>query len=71
MLPPNSTIRYEYVKCGKPNCIKCSEKDYHGGYYYGYFRDKESHGKLKKKYIGFFDPRCPYVKEFDAHFIKN
>jgi hypothetical protein len=71
MLPPNATVRYEYVKCGKSNCIKCSEKDYHGGYYYAYFRHKENQGKLKKKYIGFFDPRDPYVRGFDTHLLNQ
>lgn len=71
MVPPQATIRYEYVNCGKPNCSKCSEKVYHGRYYIAYWRDKENHGKLKKKYIGFFDPRCPYVRGFNTHHVKN
>jgi len=65
----NSTIRLEFVKCGKSNCKRCSENyNYrfhgHGPFYYAYYRDKESHGRLKKKYIGGIDPRDSYVKEF-------
>lgn len=50
-IPPNATIRKEYVKCGKEFCLRCE----HGPYYYAYWREKS--GKLKKKYIGRNDPR--------------
>jgi hypothetical protein len=46
-IPENSTIRKEYVKCGKTPCYH--EK--HGPYYYAYWKDPETK-KLKKKYIG-------------------
>ena len=50
-IPENATIRKEYVKCGKEVCeLK------HGPYYYAYWKDSTSK-KLKKKYIGRFDPR--------------
>jgi hypothetical protein len=45
-IPPNATIRLEYVKCGNPDC---SEK--HGPYNYAYWKDRQTK-KLKKKYIG-------------------
>jgi hypothetical protein len=68
MVPSNATIRLEYVKCGKSKCYKCSNeieyKELHGPYYFAYWRDKQNHGKLKKKYIGHDDPRASYVKEF-------
>jgi hypothetical protein len=49
-IPSSATIREEYVKCGKPDCNRCK----HGPYYYGYWKEN---GKLKKKYIGRYDPR--------------
>jgi hypothetical protein len=49
-IPSTATIREEYVKCGKPYCSTCE----HGPYYYGYWKEN---GKLKKKYIGKYDPR--------------
>ena len=49
-IPPTATIREEYVKCGNPYCSRCE----HGPYYYGYWKEN---GKLKKKYIGKYDPR--------------
>src|ERR1051325_10837616 len=49
-IPKNSTIRKEYVKCGKE---ACEEK--HGPYYYAYWKDPEIK-KLKKKYIGTYAP---------------
>ena len=49
-VPPSATIREEYVKCGNPYCHRCK----HGPYYYGYWKEN---GKLKKKYIGIYDPR--------------
>lgn len=49
-IPSSATIRKEYVKCGNPYCYRCK----HGPYYYGYWKEN---GKLKKKYIGKYDPR--------------
>jgi hypothetical protein len=49
-IPSGATIREEYVKCGNPYCYRCK----HGPYYYGYWKEN---GKLKKKYIGKYDPR--------------
>lgn len=71
MIPPIASIRFEYVKCGKSNCSKCSEKEYHGPYYFAYFRDKENCGKLRKKYIGIHDPRTEYFKEYACHLVNN
>ncbi|MFY9872980.1 MAG: hypothetical protein WAK17_24990 [Candidatus Nitrosopolaris sp.] len=43
-IPPNATIRQEYVKCGDPDCQKL-----HGPYLYAYWKhDKKS----KKRYVG-------------------
>lgn len=55
-IPSSATIRKEYVKCGNPYCHRCK----HGPYYYGYWREN---GKLKKKYIGRYDPRKETHKE--------
>jgi hypothetical protein len=44
-IPSNATVRREYVRCGKEDCLA-----EHGPYYYAYWRDDS--GKLKKKYIG-------------------
>jgi hypothetical protein len=61
-IPSGATIRKEYVKCGNPYCYSCK----HGPYYYGYWKDN---GKLKKKYIGRYDPREETKKEDDElHF---
>ena len=65
--PSNSTIKLEYVKCGKSNCNKCSENYHyryhgHGPYYYTYWRDKQNNGRLKKKYIRQDDSRVSYVR---------
>lgn len=49
-IPSSATIRKEYIKCGNPNCSRCE----HGPYYYGYWKEN---GKLKKRYIGKYDPR--------------
>jgi hypothetical protein len=49
-IPENATIRKEYVKCGKQIC-----EQKHGPYYYAYWKDPESK-KLKKKYIGNYNP---------------
>ena len=43
-IPPNATIRQEYVKCGNPDCQKS-----HGPYLYAYWKQDK---KLKKKYVG-------------------
>jgi hypothetical protein len=56
--PSTATIREEYVKCGKPYCSRCE----HGPYYYGYWKENE---KLKKKYIGRYNPREKTKKEGD------
>jgi hypothetical protein len=57
-IPSSATIREEYIKCGNPNCYRCE----HGPYYYGYWKEN---GKLKKKYIGLYDPREETKKEDD------
>lgn len=51
-VPRNVNIRREYVKCGKVNCKDCP----HGPYFYAYWRDSATK-KLKKKYIGQFNPK--------------
>lgn len=51
-LPKNSTIKKEYIKCGKAFCLQCP----HGSYYYAYWRDNTTK-KLKKKYLGVIDLR--------------
>ena len=43
-IPPNATIRQEYVKCGNPDC-----QNSHGPYLYAYWKEGK---KLNKKYIG-------------------
>jgi hypothetical protein len=57
-IPSSATIREEYIKWGNPNCYRCE----HGPYYYGYWKEN---GKLKKKYIGRYDPREETKKEND------
>ncbi|MGA8082144.1 MAG: hypothetical protein WB988_09790 [Candidatus Nitrosopolaris sp.] len=43
-IPPNATIKQEYVKCGNPDCQKL-----HDPYLYAYWK----HGKkLNKRYVG-------------------
>jgi hypothetical protein len=42
-IPPNATIRQEYVKCGNPDC-----ENSHGPYLYDWKQDK----KLRKLYVG-------------------
>jgi hypothetical protein len=49
--PPGATITKEYVKCGTHSRYRCK----HGPYYYAYWRDENR--KLRKKYIGKYDPR--------------
>jgi hypothetical protein len=43
-IPPNATIRQEYVKCGNPDC-----QNQHGPYFYAYWKQDK---KLKKRYVG-------------------
>jgi hypothetical protein len=43
-IPPNATIRQEYVKCGNPDC-----QNLHGQYFYAYWNHDK---KLNKKYVG-------------------
>jgi hypothetical protein len=43
-IPPNATIRLEYVKCGDPDC-----ENPHGPYLYAYWKQDK---KLKKRYVG-------------------
>ncbi|MGC2683664.1 MAG: hypothetical protein WA323_17540 [Candidatus Nitrosopolaris sp.] len=43
-IPPNATIRQEYVKCGNPDC-----QNSHGPYLYAYRKQDK---KLNKKYVG-------------------
>ena len=43
-IPPNATIRQEYVKCGNPDC-----QNSHGPYLYAYWKQDK---KLKKIYVG-------------------
>ena len=43
-IPPNATIRQEYVKCGNPDCQKS-----HGPYFYAYWKQDK---KLNKRYVG-------------------
>jgi hypothetical protein len=50
-VPKNANISEEFIKCGKENCNDCP----HGPYYYAYWKDTATK-KLKKKYIGQFDP---------------
>jgi hypothetical protein len=43
-IPPNATIRQEYVKCGNPDC-----QNSHGPYLYAYWKQDK---KLNKRYVG-------------------
>jgi hypothetical protein len=43
-IPPNATVRQEYVKCGNPDC-----QNSHGPYLYAYWKQDK---KLKKRYVG-------------------
>lgn len=52
-IPKNSTIREEFVKCGKDNCNECPDVG-HGPYYYAYWKDPKAK-KLRKKYLGVTD----------------
>ncbi len=51
-VPKNANIRQESIKCGKESCNDCP----HGPYYYAYWKDPSTK-KLKKKYIGQFNPK--------------
>jgi hypothetical protein len=62
-LPTNTTIRDEYVTCGKSDCSRCK----HGPYYYAYWKDDI--GKLKKTYIGKYAPRTDNTGEYKS--IRN
>ena len=57
-IPPNATIREEYVRCGNYTCQKCNfdgygdnqeKQRFHGPYLYAYWKQDK---KLKKIYIG-------------------
>jgi hypothetical protein len=43
-IPPNATIRQEYVRCGNPDCL-----NQHGPYLYAYWKQDK---KLRKLYVG-------------------
>jgi hypothetical protein len=43
-IPPNATMRQEYVKCGNPDC-----QNSHGPYLYAYRKQDQ---KLRKLYVG-------------------
>jgi hypothetical protein len=43
-IPPNATIRHEYVKCGNPDF-----QNSYGPYLYAYWKQDK---KLKKRYVG-------------------
>jgi hypothetical protein len=43
-IPPNATIRQEYVKCGNPDC-----QNQHCPYLYAYWKEDK---KLNKRYVG-------------------
>ena len=43
-IPPNATIRQDYVKCGNPDC-----RNSHGPYLYAYWKQDK---KLRKLYVG-------------------
>jgi hypothetical protein len=43
-IPPNATVRQEYVKCGNPEC-----QISHGPYLYAYWKHDK---KLRKLYVG-------------------
>ncbi len=52
VVPKNANIREEFIRCGKESCNDCP----HGPYYYAYWKDSTTK-KLKKKYIGQFNPK--------------
>jgi hypothetical protein len=43
-IPPNATIRQEFIRCGNPDC-----PNQHGPYLYAYWKEDK---KLKKLYVG-------------------
>ena len=43
-IPPNATIREEFIRCGNPDC-----QNSHGPYLYAYWKQDK---KLNKKYVG-------------------
>jgi hypothetical protein len=43
-IPPNATIRQEFIRCGDPDC-----QNSHGPYLYAYWKQDK---KLKKRYVG-------------------
>jgi hypothetical protein len=43
-IPPNATIRQEFIRCGNPDC-----QNSHGPYLYAYWKQDR---KLKKRYVG-------------------
>ncbi|MCL4490108.1 MAG: hypothetical protein M1570_18545 [Chloroflexi bacterium] len=44
------TLRYETVRCGKPNCTRCP----HGPYWYAYWKEN---GRTRSRYVGRTLPR--------------
>jgi hypothetical protein len=44
LIPPNATIRQEYVRCGNPDC-----QNSYGPYLYAYWKQDK---KLNKRYVG-------------------
>lgn len=56
-IPVNATIRKEYIKCRKYDCLRCP----HGPYYYAYWKEKnttiENKTVLRKRYLGRYNPR--------------
>lgn len=44
------TLRYETVRCGKPNCTRCP----HGPYWYAYWKEN---GRTRSRYVGRALPR--------------
>jgi hypothetical protein len=46
---PKTVYKQEYVRCGKENCNKCANQQWHGPYWYAY---KFAEGQSKKRYIG-------------------
>jgi predicted transcriptional regulator len=53
-IPLNATVRQEYVKCGKENCMVK-----HGPYHYAYWKEN---GKLRKN-IGEYPPSSDTVSD--------
>jgi len=54
--PPNTHIVYrrQYVRCGKPACLRCtSGAPGHGPYWYAYWREGS---RLRSGYIGKVSP---------------